>query len=274
MSSSPSKEIRKIGKYLRESIELYQVLRITYLIDVSAHLSFHLAVVENKKEGANVKVFNSVVKRYYSCLSRTADSITLSLKKKFELIIPEISNFIYIMISLKRPLIFFENWNEIKILLKPFSNGKSNINLMIPSSKDYSTQIKELKEQCVTLNNKITELTSKVNELEDEKAKNGGNFTNKVEDLLSNIYIEVGKIGDKTAKLDAIEDKLGKLDAIEDKLSAIEKNTSKLDTIASDVESMKKTSESVLVKLNEIDEDVLDCTNTIVALSPQHKKQP
>ena len=37
---------------------------------------------------------------------------------------------------------------------------------------------------------------------------------------------------------------------------------------------MKKTSESVLVKLNEIDEDVLDCTNTIVALSPQHKKQP
>ena len=274
MSSSPSKEIRKIGKYLRESIELYQVLRITYLIDVSAHLSFHLAVVENKKEGANVKVFNSVVKRYYSCLSRTADSITLSLKKKFELIIPEISNFIYIMISLKRPLIFFENWNEIKILLKPFSNGKSNINLMIPSSKDYSTQIKELKEQCVTLNNKITELTSKVNELEDEKAKNGGNFTNKVEDLLSNIYIEVGKIGDKTAKLDAIEDKLGKLDAIEDKLSAIEKNTSKLDTIASDVESMKKTSESVLVKLNEIDENVLDCTNTIVALSPQHKKQP
>ena len=168
------------------------------------------------------------------------------------------------MISLKRPLIFFENWNEIKILLKPFSNGKSNINLMIPSSKDYSTQIKELKEQCVTLNNKIAELTSKVNELEDEKAKNGGNFTNKVEDLLSNIYIEVGKIGDKTAKLDAIEDKL----------SAIEKNTSKLDTIASDVESMKKTSESVLVKLNEIDEDVLDCTNTIVALSPQHKKQP
>ena len=274
MSSSPSKEIRKIGKYLRESIELYQVLRITYLIDVSAHLSFHLTVVENKKEGANVKVFNSVVKRYYSCLSRTADSITLSLKKKFELIIPEISNFIYIMISLKRPLIFFENWNEIKILLKPFSNGKSNINLMIPSSKDYSTQIKELKEQCVTLNNKIAELTSKVNELEDEKAKNGGNFTNKVEDLLSNIYIEVGKIGDKTAKLDAIEDKLGKLDAIEDKLSAIEKNTSKLDTIASDVESMKKTSESVLVKLNEIDEDVLDCTNTIVALSPQHKKQP
>ena len=274
MSSSPSKEIRKIGKYLRESIELYQVLRITYLIDVSAHLSFHLAVVENKKEGANVKVFNSVVKRYYSCISRTADSITLSLKKKFELIIPEISNFIYIMISLKRPLIFFENWNEIKILLKPFSNGKSNINLMIPSSKDYSTQIKELKEQCVTLNNKIAELTSKVNELEDEKAKNGGNFTNKVEDLLSNIYIEVGKIGDKTAKLDAIEDKLGKLDAIEDKLSAIEKNTSKLDTIASDVESMKKTSESVLVKLNEIDEDVLDCTNTIVALSPQHKKQP
>ena len=274
MSSSPSKEIRKIGKYLRESIELYQVLRITYLIDVSAHLSFHLAVVENKKEGANVKVFNSVVKRYYSCLSRTADSITLSLKKKFELIIPEISNFIYIMISLKRPLIFFENWNEIKILLKPFSNGKSNINLMIPSSKDYSTQIKELKEQCVTLNNKIAELTSKVNELENEKAKNGGNFTNKVEDLLSNIYIEVGKIGDKTAKLDAIEDKLGKLDAIEDKLSAIEKNTSKLDTIASDVESMKKTSESVLVKLNEIDEDVLDCTNTIVALSPQHKKQP
>ena len=264
MSSNPSKEIRKIGKYLRESIELYQVLRITYLIDVSAHLSFHLAVVENKKEGANVKVFNSVVKRYYSCLSRTADSITLSLKKKFELIIPEISNFIYIMISLKRPLIFFENWNEIKILLKPFSNGKSNINLMIPSSKDYSTQIKELKEQCVTLNNKITELTSKVNELEDEKAKNGGNFTNKVEDLLSNIYIEVGKIGDKTAKLDAIEDKL----------SAIEKNTSKLNTIASDVESMKKTSESVLVKLNEIDEDVLDCTNTIVALSPQHKKQP
>ena len=245
MSSSPSKEIRKIGKYLRESIELYQVLRITYLIDVSAHLSFHLAVVENKKEGANVKVFNSVVKRYYSCLSRTADSITLSLKKKFE-------------------LIFFENWNEIKILLKPFSNGKSNINLMIPSSKDYSTQIKELKEQCVTLNNKIAELTSKVNELEDEKAKNGGNFTNKVEDLLSNIYIELGKIGDKTAKLDAIEDKL----------SAIEKNTSKLDTIASDVESMKKTSESVLVKLNEIDEDVLDCTNTIVALSPQHKKQP
>ena len=135
---------------------------------------------------------------------------------------------------------------------------------MIPSSKDYSTQIKELKEQCVTLNNKIAELTSKVNESEDEKAKNGGNFTNKVEDLLSNIYIEVGKIGDKTAKLDAIEDKL----------SAIEKNTSKLDTIASDVESMKKTSESVLVKLNEIDEDVLDCTNTIVALSPQHKKQP
>ena len=264
MSSSPSKEIRKIGKYLRESIELYQVLRITYLIDVSAHLSFHLAVVENKKEGANVKVFNSVVKRYYSCLSRTADSITLYLKKKFELIIPEISNFIYIMLSLKRPLIFFENWNEIKILLKPFSDGKSNINLMIPSSKDYSTQIKELKEQCVTLNNKIAELTSKVNELEDEKAKNGGNFTNKVEDLLSNIYIEVGKIGDKTAKLDAIEDKL----------SAIEKNTSKLDTIASDVESMKKTSESVLVKLNEIDEDVLDCTNTIVALSPQHKKQP
>ena len=178
------------------------------------------------------------------------------------------------MISLKRPLIFFFFFNEIKILLKPFSNGKSNINLMIPSSKDYSTQIKELKEQCVTLNNKITELTSKVNELEDEKAKNGGNFTNKVEDLLSNIYIEVGKIGDKTAKLDAIEDKLGKLDAIEDKLSAIEKNTSKLDTIASDVESMKKTSESVLVKLNEIDEDVLDCTNTIVALSPQHKKQP
>ena len=114
----------------------------------------------------------------------------------------------------------------------------------------------------------------KRDELEDEKAKNGGNFTNKVEDLLSNIYIEVGKIGDKTAKLDAIEDKLGKLDAIEDKLSAIEKNTSKLDTIASDVESMKKTSESVLVKLNEIDEDVLDCTNTIVALSPQHKKQP
>ena len=135
---------------------------------------------------------------------------------------------------------------------------------MIPSSKDYSTQIKELKEQCVTLNNKIAELTSKVNELEDEKAKKGGNFTNKVEDLLSNIYIEVGKIGDKTAKLDAIEDKL----------SVIEKNTSKLDTIASDVESMKKTSESVLVKLNEIDEDVLDCTHTIVALSPQHKKQP